>query len=113
MNDPETLIAHAHTQTRTNAPRIADRISCRARARDGEAERKDQRPGTMNAQIETEAAMPGSLNRMVRVRLQRELKEAIKWLNQRDPKKQSERMQGAKYAYKTCWKRLQRIGYEQ
>lgn len=40
--------------------------------------------------------------------IEAELKKDIQWLNERDPKGESEKMQGAKYAYKCVIKKLQK-----
>lgn len=45
----------------------------------------------------------------LRLKLIEELKKQINWLNERDPKRQSERMNGARYAYHTCIKRLKKL----
>lgn len=56
--------------------------------------------------------MADILPREIRKKFQRELMEQVEWINKRDPWKKSDKMQGAKYAYMMCWKRLQQIGYQ-
>jgi len=42
------------------------------------------------------------------MRLIQELKAQIAWLKEHDPKRESERMQGARYAYAMCIRRLKK-----
>ena len=45
----------------------------------------------------------------LKFKLLQELAAQVKWLNERDKKKESLRMQGAKYAYLCCIKRLKKL----